>query len=79
MPTILRRGNLRVVIYPSDHLPPHVHIFGDGETKVELGNSLTGPTVIYSIGAKRTEYRDALALVREEQVFLLAEWTKLHG
>jgi Domain of unknown function (DUF4160) len=79
MPTVLRSGKLRVVIYPADHEPAHVHVFGDGETKVELGNSMTEPTVIYSVGARRTEYRDVLRLVKSEQEFLLAEWAKWHG
>jgi Domain of unknown function (DUF4160) len=79
MPTVVRRGNLRVVIYPADHEPAHVHVFGDGETKIELGDSKTPPIVIYSIGAKRSEYSDALRLVRDNQVFLLAEWAKWHG
>ncbi|WP_182915673.1 DUF4160 domain-containing protein [Massilia cavernae] len=30
MPTISRFFGLRVVIYPSDHLPAHVHVIGDG-------------------------------------------------
>ena len=28
MPTVLRLGGLRVVIYPNDHSPPHVHVIG---------------------------------------------------
>ena len=31
MPTVLRIGGLRVVIYPNDHRPAHVHVIGDGE------------------------------------------------
>ena len=30
MPTVLRIGGLRVVIYPADHTPAHVHVIGDG-------------------------------------------------
>ncbi len=37
MPTILWFGNLRVVIYPHDHLPEHVHVIGpDCEAVFEL-------------------------------------------
>lgn len=28
MPTILRFEGLRVVIYPNDHSPEHVHVLG---------------------------------------------------
>jgi len=30
MPTVLRLGALRVVIYPNDHRPAHVHVLGAG-------------------------------------------------
>jgi hypothetical protein len=30
MPTVLRIDGLRVVIYPNDHPPAHVHILGPG-------------------------------------------------
>lgn len=36
-PTILRTKNYRVVIYPRDHNPPHVHVIGPGaEAKFTL-------------------------------------------
>ena len=31
MPTILRHNGWRVVIYPNDHRPPHVHVVGINE------------------------------------------------
>jgi hypothetical protein len=37
MPTILRIDGLRVVIYPNDHSPEHVHVIGpDREAVFEL-------------------------------------------
>ena len=37
MPAILRCDGLRVVIYPNDHLPEHVHVIGsDGEALFNL-------------------------------------------
>jgi hypothetical protein len=30
MPTVLRIGSLRVVIYPNDHPPAHVYVLGPG-------------------------------------------------
>ena len=30
MPTVLKVFGLRVVIYPNDHRPAHVHIIGNG-------------------------------------------------
>lgn len=32
-----RTSNLRIVIYPKDHAPPHVHVIGPGcEAKLEI-------------------------------------------
>ena len=36
MVTVLRANGLRVVIFVNDHLPAHVHVFGDGEAKINL-------------------------------------------
>ena len=37
MPTVLRIGGLRVVIWPNDHRPAHVHVIGpDGEAVFNL-------------------------------------------
>ena len=30
MPTVLRLYGLRVVVYPNDHSPAHVHVLGNG-------------------------------------------------
>jgi len=42
MPTVLRAGGLRVVIYPNDHPPAHVHVIGPGWVVVI---NLFGPKV----------------------------------
>ena len=34
MVTVLRAGGLRVVIFVDDHEPAHVHVFGDGQAKI---------------------------------------------
>jgi hypothetical protein len=34
MPTVLRFDGLRVVIYPNDHRPAHVHVIGRGREAV---------------------------------------------
>ena len=34
MPTVLRFGGLRVVVFPNDHRPAHVHVMGQGHEAV---------------------------------------------
>lgn len=34
MPTVLRFDGMRVVIYPNDHRPAHVHVIGAGKEAV---------------------------------------------
>jgi hypothetical protein len=43
MPTVLRLGRLRVVIYLNDHRPAHVHVMGGGQEAVFKLNCPAGP------------------------------------
>ena len=43
MPTVLRFDGLRVVVYPNDHRPAHVHVIGRGCEAVFFLNCATGP------------------------------------
>ena len=43
MPTVFRLNGLRVVIYPNDHRPPHVHVIGNGHEAVFALNCPNGP------------------------------------
>jgi hypothetical protein len=45
MPTIIRQDGFRIVIYPNDHLPTHVHIIkADGEVRIDLGSVTIDPS-----------------------------------
>jgi Domain of unknown function (DUF4160) len=79
MVTVLFKDGLRIAIYRDDHEPPHVHVYGDGETKVNLGNSPDDAEVIKFAPTKRTESRRAARLVRSNHAVLLACWSDLHG
>ena len=47
MPTVLRVGGLRFVIWPNDHDPAHVHVFSaEAEAKIELGEPNGHPRLI---------------------------------
>jgi hypothetical protein len=76
MPTIVRQDGFRIMIFPNDHLPPHVPVFkSDAEVKIEL----VEPRVFNvegKIGNK--DLAKALSLVIEHQVDLLEKWKEIH-
>ncbi|MDO7834393.1 DUF4160 domain-containing protein [Sphingobium sp. HBC34] len=79
MPTVLREANLRVVIYTDDHPPPHIHVFGNGETKIALVGQYGAAQVVRIVGADRRESRRALEIVREKRDYLVERWNDIHG
>jgi hypothetical protein len=83
MPTIIRQEGFRIVIYPNDHLPAHVHVVkGDGEVRIKLGKkeSLTPPSLMTVMGKiSDKDVAKALFLVTEYQSQLLAKWSEIHG
>ena len=76
MPTVLRIDGLRVVIYPNDHPPAHVHVIGPGWVVVV---NLLGPEVREVIGSNEAEARRVLRLITERQAALLEAWRRYHG
>ena len=79
MVTVLKTNGLRVVIFSDDHDPAHVHVFGDGQAKINLRDTASGPELIWAEGMTRTEARRAMRLVLEHQTLLLARWRDMHG
>ena len=80
MPTVLRIGGLRVVIWPNDHRPAHVHVKGaDGEAVFNLHCPGGPPALRESYGFRLADLNriaDALAAVITA---LCAEWRTIHG
>ena len=80
MATVHRFGAYRVVIYPNDHRPPHVHVIGpDGEAVFVLRGRAGRPTIREVRGL---DFRQAAAIARElEQAAarLLDAWEAIHG
>jgi len=80
MPTVLRIGGLRVVIWPNDHRPAHVHVKGaDGEAVFNLRCPGGPPVLRESYGFRLTDLNrieDALAAAITA---LCAEWRTIHG
>lgn len=80
MPTVHRFDGLRVVIYPNDHRPAHVHVMGNGCEAVFKLNALDGPPQLrenYGFAARElAAIKDELASQAKR---LYAEWKAIHG
>jgi Domain of unknown function (DUF4160) len=76
MPTVLLIDGLRVVIYPNDHPPAHVHVIGPGWVVVV---NLIGLHLREVIGCDERQARRVLRLVGERRDTLLEAWKRIHG
>lgn len=79
MVTVLRADGLRVVIYVNDHLPAHVHVFGDGEAKINLTGAEGAPDLVWAENMTRAEVRRSMRVVAEQLTLLLRRWEDTHG
>lgn len=83
MPTIIKKDGFRIVIYPNDHTPSHVHVFkNSGEVRIDLGSlePLTIPSLMSIIGEiSDRDIAKALSLVQKNQIELLSKWSEIHG
>ena len=76
MPTIIKQDGFRVVIWPNDHLPPHVHVF---KREAEVKIALLEPIVFNVEGQiSNKDLVKALNLVIEHQIELLKRWKEIH-
>ncbi|MGU3495225.1 DUF4160 domain-containing protein [Xanthobacteraceae bacterium A53D] len=80
MPTVLRLKDLRVVIYPNDHRPAHVHVAGAGGEAVFILNCPGGPPVLReSYGFTRQAVSRILGELAGHVDELCANWSRIHG
>jgi Domain of unknown function (DUF4160) len=68
-----------VVIFLNDHHPAHVHVFGDGEAKINLLGSDGAPALVWADGMRSGEVRRAMRIVTERQAAMLTRWEAIHG
>jgi len=80
MPTVLRLDGLRVVIYPADHRPAHIHVVGGrGEAAFILNCPHGPPELRESYGFSRAEVSRIKQLLAGKLSVLCDEWRKIHG
>ncbi|HEY1525066.1 MAG TPA: DUF4160 domain-containing protein [Candidatus Angelobacter sp.] len=80
MPTVLRFNGLRVVIYPNDHRPAHVHVIGRGREAVFNLNCHTGPVDLReNYRFSRREISRIERVLSEHLEELCQAWEQIHG
>jgi hypothetical protein len=80
VPTVLRLDGLRVVIYPADHRPEHVHVIGPSGEAVFKLNCPTGPLELReSYGLRRTEVNRIEGALSGRIAGLCRDWRIIHG
>lgn len=79
MVTVHREAGFRFIIFTDDHEPAHVHVFGDGQAKINLAGPGGEPELVSATGMKAGDLRKAMRIVAEQQASLLEQWKAYHG
>jgi len=80
MPTVKRIDGLRVVIYPNDHRPAHVHVIGsDSEAVFDLHCPFGPAEVRENYGFSLKELGQIKSALTANLDDLCAEWSRIHG
>jgi hypothetical protein len=80
MPTVLRLDGLRVVVYPNDHRPAHVHVIGPGGEAAFILNCPDGPVSLReSFGFAGRVLRSVEAELNAALPRLCEVWETIHG
>jgi hypothetical protein len=76
MPTVMRMQGFRFVIWPDDHVPPHVHVRKGGN---EVVINLIDGRIRDRRGMSDQDVAKARRLVHEFGDDLMAAWRHWHG
>lgn len=80
MPTVLRLDGLRVVIYPDDHRPAHVHVIGAEGEAVFILNCPSGPPELReAYGFSRRDVSKIQKDLADHVATLCPVWSEIHG
>jgi DNA-binding MarR family transcriptional regulator len=76
---VLRFSGVRVVIYPNDHRPAHVHVIGRGCEAVFNLNCPKGPVELReNYGFSRREIAQIESILTDPLNKLCGEWERIH-
>lgn len=81
MPTVLPHfDGFRVVIFPNDHRPPHVHVIGvEVHARFELLCDLGQVRLMSNIGFHQSQLKKVAARLHDHLAHLCNEWGRIHG
>ncbi len=80
MPTALKFEGLRVVIYPNDHRPAHVHVIGAGREGVFVLNCPAGPPELReNYGFSARDIGRIVEVLSTALNNLCSLWETIHG
>jgi hypothetical protein len=80
MPTVLCFDGLRVVIYPNDHRPAHVHVIGGGcEAVFDLHCPEGPPELRETYGFSRQDLTRIKIQLAAALAVACNRWSQLHG
>lgn len=80
MPAIFSIHGLRVVVYPNDHRPAHVHVIGKGCEAVFRLNCPEGPPELReNLGFQRADLNRIAAALARHLAEACTEWSHIHG
>ncbi len=80
MLTVDMIDGLRVVIYPNDHGPAHVHVIGNGcEAVFKLNCPECPPELRENYGFAMVEVSKIRAVLTSRLTHICTEWSRIHG
>lgn len=80
MPTIVSFNSVRVVVYPNDHRPAHVHLIGiDAEAVLNLNCPDGPPELRENYGFSSRNLSELMSRVTEVLKNLCEKWREIHG
>jgi len=81
VPTVLTIRTIRIVIYPNDHPPPHVHAIRRDGARAEFAlNYPDGPVIMTEqIGFKPSDIAELGSAIANNLTDIYHRWRALHG
>ena len=80
MPKVDVIDGLRVVVYPNDHRPAHVHVIGKGcEAVFKLNGPVGIPDLRENYGFTSGDIAKIKAGLTSNAAQLCAAWSRIHG